>query len=397
MAVVERPDKRLLGVWAVAAVALLVIVHQRSSEGLLDLRVYRTGGEAWLRDLRLYADDFPKPLDGPPFPFTYPPLAAAIFSLFALVPFPAAVLVWTTLGLVLLLVVCVLSAWHLYGDARRALLVGVIVSIGALVLEPVWATFDFGQINLVIMGLAALDCLLPRTRWPRGLLIGFAAAIKLTPAVFVLFFLARGRWKPVLTAVASFVGFGLVGAVVAFEDTKQYWFHTLLDPARIGELGYAGNQSLRGLVNRLGLTGAAESVAWLLLSLGVAALAWVAVRRAREDVSALLAVSIAALLASPVSWTHHWVWVVPGLVLLVGQRSVAGWVTLVLVADLFVWAPLWLLPHDKGVEVGWNAWQQLVGNSYVLVAVAALVYLAVRKPAPVTRLEPDVAPVATDR
>ena len=39
-------------------------------------------------------------------------------------------------------------------------------------IEPVLETFEFGQVNLVLMALVAVDCLAARTRWPRGLLVG---------------------------------------------------------------------------------------------------------------------------------------------------------------------------------------------------------------------------------
>ncbi|WP_179118246.1 glycosyltransferase 87 family protein [Saccharothrix sp. ALI-22-I] len=384
VAVPVRVDKRVAVVaalWAGAVVTALVVVLRRSGGdiGLLDLRVYRTGGEAWLEGVRLYSDAFPKPLDGPPFPFTYPPLAAALFSLLALVPWSAAVLIWTGVGLALLTGVCLVTAEHAYGRTRRAVLVGLGVALGSLLLEPVTATLDFGQINLVLLGLVALDCLLPKTVWPRGLLIGLAAAIKLTPMVFVLFFLPRKRIKPVVTAVASFVGFSLVGFAVAPTDSKQYWFDALLDPGRVGGLDYVANQSLRGLVNRWGLTGTTESAVWALLCLATVALVWVAVARAGDDeVAALMAVAVGGLLVSPVSWTHHWVWVVPGIVYLLHRH----WQWGAALAFLFWLAPMWYVPYENKLEQTWTWWQQIIGNAYIWAGLAAVVVLALRNRRP---------------
>jgi len=53
------------------------------------------------------------------------------------------------------------------------------------------------------MALVALDCLVAKPKWPRGMLIGVAAAIKLTPAVFVLFFLLRRDYRSAVTAAVS--------------------------------------------------------------------------------------------------------------------------------------------------------------------------------------------------
>ncbi|MEU5694485.1 glycosyltransferase 87 family protein [Actinosynnema sp. NPDC020468] len=373
-----RTRTRVVGVvWLLAVVGALVAVWLSArTDGLLDLRIYRVGGRAWLEGVRLYAPQFPSPLDGPRFPFTYPPLAAALFSLVAVLPWLLSVLVWTAVGLALLTLVSVLTARRVEGvTADRALAVGLGATALSLALQPVYSTLSFGQINLLMMGLVAADCLLPRTRWPRGLLIGFAAAIKLTPLVFVLFFLPRKQFKPVLTAVASFVGFGLVGWAIAPTDTKEYWFGALLDPSRVGDLAFAANQSLRGVVHRTGLTGLAESAVWGVACLAVLVLVWLIVRRTHDDVVALVAVAIAGLLVSPVSWTHHWVWVVPGLIHL-AHRS---WKWAIPVALVFAIGPMTYLPMDGGRELHWSWWQVIAGNSYVLLGLAALVVLVRRR------------------
>ena len=50
--------------------------------------------------------------------------------------------------------------------------------------EPVRSNMDYGQINLVLMLLVVAD-LTGRQPWRRGLLIGLAAAVKLTPLVYL--------------------------------------------------------------------------------------------------------------------------------------------------------------------------------------------------------------------
>src|SRR3954468_24161848 len=84
------------------AVALTYVLIRAASSDLIDLHVYRVGGQAWLEGVRLYAPGFPKPLTGPALPFPYPPIAAVLFSGLALVPWLLAVLVWTVAGLALL-------------------------------------------------------------------------------------------------------------------------------------------------------------------------------------------------------------------------------------------------------------------------------------------------------
>ncbi|MEV0680544.1 glycosyltransferase 87 family protein [Actinosynnema sp. NPDC050436] len=349
--------------------AATLVVLARSGSSLADLQVYRVGGQAWLGDFRLYIDDFAKPLDGPALPFTYPPLTAALFSLLTVPPWPAVVLVWTLSSLALFTVACVVCARHVHPNRERATTVGMALACGGLLLEPVRSTLDLGQVNLLLMGLVALDCLVPKTRWPRGLLIGIAAAVKLTPLVFVLFFLPRKQFKPVVTALATFAALGLAGFALAPTDSKRYWFESLLDPGRVGGLAYVGNQSLRGFLHRLWFPQAVETATWALLGLGVVVLVWWVVRRAGDDrLTALIAVAVGGLLISPVSWAHHWVWVVPGLLLLsrVGRRS--G----VLVA-LFLVAPMWFLPNEPDPAHPWAWWQHVIGNAYVWAGAAVLV------------------------
>ena len=83
---------------------------------------------------------------------------------------------------------------------RRCWLAAAIVAPAVIYLEPIRANFDFGQINVVLMTLVIADCVPRRTPWPRGLLLGLAIALKLTPAVFLLYFLLRRDTRALLTA-----------------------------------------------------------------------------------------------------------------------------------------------------------------------------------------------------
>jgi alpha-1,2-mannosyltransferase len=348
----------------------------------LDLQVYQAGGAAWARGSPLYVDHFAQPVGGPDLPFTYPPLAAVIFSVLSVISLPPAIAMVIVLNLAALVTLCLMVATRQYGWGTRALVIGLGVAGVSVLLEPVRETLWFGQVNLVLAVLVVADCLLPRTTWPRGLLIGLAAAVKLTPAVFVLFFLPRHQWRPVLTAAASFVGFGLLGFVLAPSDTEAYWFGALRDPSRIGRVTYARNQSILGVLDRLALPKTLTTSLWVLLSLTMVALAWVVVvraRRAGEEWTALLAVAVAELSVSPISWGHHWVWIAPALLLFASpawrRRKLLLAVGLPVVA-VFAIGPPWLLPSDNNVEQHWAWWQHLIGDGYVLIGVLFLVLTA---------------------
>jgi alpha-1,2-mannosyltransferase len=354
LAQVSRVDLRK--VWGAAAVVALTWVCVRSfSSGLLDLRVYLAGGEAWRAGTDLYTADFQAPLG---LPFTYPPFAAMLFSGLTPLPVPIIAVLFTAAGIALFTAACTAAAQRVQAGLGLAAL--------CLVLEPLRGGLDLGQINMILIGFVAADCLLPRTPWPRGALVGIAAAIKLTPAIFVLFFLSRGRWRPALTAVATFTACGLLGWALAPGQSKQFWFHAMLDPERVGGLSYSANQSLRGLLFRLGVP---ESV-WLVSVVALLALTVVLLPRLRDDLTTLVAVAAAGLLISPVSWSHHWVWIAPALLLL------RGWVRIA-VGAVFAVGPHWLLPTAGDRELAWTWWQHLVGNTYVWLGLAFLCWCAV--------------------
>ncbi|CCH33904.1 glycosyltransferase 87 family protein [Actinosynnema sp. NPDC047251] len=364
--------------WALVMLANVVNVAVRPLGWSLDLRVYRAGGEAWLHGFPVYVDGFAVPIGGPDLPFTYPPIAVLVFALVALVPLPVAIVGIAVVNVLSLSAVCLVAAVRVHGRNQRALLWGLGSAAVVSVFDPIRETLWFGQINLILAVLVIVDCLLPRRFVPRGALIGLAAAIKLTPAAFALFFVARREWRPVLTAIGSFLVFGVIGFLVMPSDAQRFWLHALLDPGRVGRLTYASNQSMRGTLARLGLPDGAQVVTWVLLGLVVVGLAWfVAARfsRAGDDLTAFLAVAVAGLLISPVSWGHHWVWIGPGLVLLGAARrtDLRYRVVAALVVAVFAVGPHWLFPRDNDVERDWAWWQQVVGNAYVWCGVAVLV------------------------
>lgn len=385
-------NRRLLVALMVGAafwVAALAVLLKPEPNGLIDLQVYRTGGNAWLHGMALYDRAFPGPLPGPHLPFTYPPLAAVLFATLTVLPWWVAVTLVSGVGLAGLALACWLAAARLRyepagsdepaGSRAGVMLLAAAAAGIAPLMEPVNQTVSFGQINLLLAGAVTADCLLRRTPWPRGALIGVAAAVKLTPAAFVLFFLARRQWRPALVAIASFAAAGLLGLLLAPRDTRDYWLGVLLDPSRIGGLAYTSNQSLRGLLHRLDLAAGVETAAWLALSAAVAVLAVfgiAAVRRRGDDTAALLVTAAAALLVSPVSWSHHWVWVVPGVVWLAAyarrRRTRASVALLLGTLAVFMAAPFWWLPHRDDSELDWTVGQHVLGNAYVWVALAVV-------------------------
>ena len=379
-----------------AAVTFFLLRFSRHGVGFgfyhMDLDVYRIGSRVWLRGGNLYGP-IPRTSNGRELPFTYPPLAAALLSPLAVVPMVVAGTALTLVSIALTGVVLQVFARSLALTWRSRFTFWWLLPL-AVFLEPVRSTLGFGQINVVLMALVSLDCLLPALRWPRGILTGLAAAVKLTPAAFILFFLLRGDRRAARTAVLSFGAFTVAGFALDWHDSVRYWTTVVFDTSRPGSPFFASNQSLQGVFARAGLApGTSAGIAvWLALSAAVVIVAVIGMRRAfaaGEPAWALSLNAFAALLISPISWTHHWVWVAPGLlVLAVLARRLswrAGLVAFCGGSVIFMVSPPWLLPNNGDAELHWAPWEQVAGDSYAIIAVTLLV-LAVRFPL-VTSLE----------
>lgn len=354
----------LLGL--VAVVAGVIEIRR----GFIDLAVYRFGGRAVLDGIGLYAAN--DPTTG--LPFTYPPFAAFLMVPIALLPTVVAAAVWavaSVLALAATLTAFLRSGGSSAGLGRMVAIVGF-----ALLLEPVWASLSFGQVNLFLMLAVSVDLLRPERRWA-GVLVGVAAGIKLTPLVFVVLLVLVGRRTAAGRAVLTFVATVAVGFVAMPSAAVSYWTHVLWDPSRIGGVEFTSNQSVLGVLTRL-LGAEPSTLLWLAiagpLSLGILLVAAAWWRRGARDVGVCLG-AISMLVASPISWSHHWVWAAPiALVLarILTPLATAAWLV------VFASACIWWVPHRDGRELGWSLLDQTVGNAYLWAGLALAAYATVQ-------------------
>ncbi|WP_442814966.1 MULTISPECIES: glycosyltransferase 87 family protein [unclassified Streptomyces] len=401
---------------------------QRTADvSMIDLMVYRAEGWTVRNGYDLYA----MRATYAHLPTTYPPFAALLFIPLTLLDVAGMRSFATFLNLGLLVVLIHLSL-RLLGrplHAPRPAATLLIASV-AVWCEPVWTTLRYGQINLLLAALVLWD-LSRRTghRWA-GVGIGIAAGIKLTPALFAVFLALCGAvqgwrllrrtgraadfWNPRLrqaaVATVTFLGTALFSALVLPRDSWRFWGEAVFESGRVGRTEITDNQALSGVAARLLHTG---DPGWLwvglalltaVLGLGSAVAAALAGRRGLPHAHAwaVLACAVTALLISPISWSHHWVWCVP-VVLLLGaeaqRRSSRGWLAGALAATLaFGSYALWCVPRDpasdRPPELHQNGGEMLLSAVYPLAGVAFLVLTAVvalralRKPTPHNRHEP---------
>ncbi|MBV9722418.1 MAG: DUF2029 domain-containing protein [Mycobacterium sp.] len=366
--------------------------------GWADFFVYRDGGYHALKDLPLYAT----PLGGSRLLYLYAPVSTLIFMPFLWLPVDAGKPVWFSLNVVML-VATVMLCFRLLGYRITPYLAGIsaLLAIACAFLEPVRTTLFFGQINLLLLLLVLWDAARPEHSRLKGIGIGVAAGIKLTPAYFVLYYLLLRQWRAAGVAVVTIAATVGLGWLVLPDASWRYWRGEFLDTRWLDAFLFAAaNQSIRGGIARLT---AAVPPTWLWLSADACVVAismWIAVRLYRRG-EPLLAVTVAGLSAtavSPFSWSHHWVWFVPMMVYLV-HRALSNtwwWVGAVaLFALMGAWADTPRGAH--GPRIGlylfvpqWLGWRPLENLHLMVYAVSLIAagFIAWRLGRTGRRLEP---------
>ncbi|TMK52141.1 MAG: DUF2029 domain-containing protein [Actinobacteria bacterium] len=380
-----------LGV-AMFAGALVSLLHLRihPQRFPLDLDVYREAGRYALHGRDPYSPGFGDSLRIK-LPFTYPPFAALVFVPLALLPRSALLVGWTALciGLFWVIVhVAVRPALLARGWTHPAVLAA---AAGVLVWSvPVAQTISYGQINLVLVAACLLDCgVTPRALGKRrGVLVGIATAIKLTPGIFIVYFALTRQWAAAARAAVTAAACAALAFVVAPGPSREFWLHLVFDDKRPGSPAYYGNQSLLGALERM-------HVVWLWVPLGLALGCvglWRATRahHAGAEVTAVALVGLTALVVSPISWQHHAVWIVPAAAALVAWATTPKRAAIAILA-----VAVFLFPLDywgqRLSSLGGSPWiTEVLRNAFALAFIALLLLLPL--PSLSSSLSRDAAP-----
>ena len=426
-------NNRILIAGAVAFAAVLamwVIYAERHPLGYtlfpVDLGVYRDGGLIVRHisppyDGKLANPLYDWPLKNEALKFTYTPFAALFFAFVSFVPWS----ILPRLSQVVNLVALLAATWCTMGalgyQDRRVRAGGALLGAAAgLLTEPVFRTMYLGQINLLLMLLIIWDLTQPDRRKWKGIATGFAAGVKLVPLIFIPYLVLTRKFRQAAVALASFLGTVILGFVILPGDSRDWWFHGLfIQDGRTGFVGWGGNQSMRAIATRLAGSINEATVPWVVAVLVVTVLGLLCAAmlgRAGHTMLGLLMTALIGLLDSPISWDHHWVWVVPGMMVAVhyavrawqaGRRGGAVGCAAIAAGMLLVFAPwpgsLWSVhttgpgnfthgliwaaqntPVTKYVQFGdqpwfreyhWSGLQVFAGNAYILAGLVLLVIL----------------------
>ena len=374
----------------VLSLALLVVLFQTLSShpwSMLDLRVYMWGGTLVRHAQDPYLYSYDKVLQ-----FTYTPEAAGFFALISFINVQVVKGLITAASIASLLGVLWMTSGSVERWRTRSRL-GATLAIGAVALwlEPVRQTLSFGQVNLLLMVLIIADLSLPDSRWWKGAGVGLAAGFKLTPLIFIPYLLLTRRFRAAAVATATFALSIAVSAAFLPRASEHYWFDGLfLNPHRLGNVAYIGNQSLYGALVRLcGSAAAAQPYQLAAVAVvaagGLLLAAWASHRR--QEIVGILVCALTGLLISPVSWSHHWVWVAPMLVVLADLATrplalpharrgrLARWLAMAAVVAVFS-GVLWAVPSPAFQGHVMTGPEQLVGDLYVLAGIVGLAVVA---------------------
>lgn len=345
----------------VAATALVAVWAVRTfgrQYGFFDLRIYHGAVVWWAGGGDLYQFTAPRTTLG----FTYPPFAA--LAMLPMVFFSAAMAGWinalvgiTALAMVLFAIIGPIT--DRYGWPRW-FAVGIAVPLAGAT-EPVRETIGFGQVNLILLALVMADLVALRWRgnaavsppddtdraeraplgWLRdawfggafaGVGVGLATAVKLTPGLFILYFLVTRQWRTAFTAIATAIGATAFAWIFTGGESATYFGSVIWDTTRVGAVDATPNQSLAGLLARAYDSPVTPGLMWLAFAGLILA---VGLQRAKtahaegDELAAFTLVGLTANVICPISWTHHMVFLVPALVILVDsalrrRRAVRG-------------------------------------------------------------------------
>lgn len=322
---------------AVCYAAWLAIGAFGRSYHFFDMKIYHGAVVWWAGGHDLYEFIAPNTDLG----FTYPPFAGLMMRPMAELPLALAGwvnVIGSSAALAVILVALLRpiadrSGWSTWFT------VGIALPL-AIALEPTRETLGFGQVNLLLFALIIADLVALRWRHRGGVRrgqamgplrrlwfsgawagagIGLATSIKLTPALFIVYLLVTRQWRAATTAAGTAIGVTLATFGIAGHESTTYFTSVLWQTDRVGAADMTPNQSLAGVLARL--YDSADTPGLLYFSFALLMLA-VGLSRAShahadgDELTAFTLVGLTANVISPISWTHHLVFVVPAVIVL---------------------------------------------------------------------------------
>lgn len=305
----------IIAVWASAAAGCLAVGASVGGGGMPnDLGVYLQGAGG--------ADPYAGNFSG--WRFTYPPFAALILEPLTRVDSAVLVPAWSVLIAAAALVSGAAVVWAVTPvRGIRRHVIAAAAGTAALLSYPSISGIAYGNLSALLVALCVVDLLVLRSL-ATGALSGLAAGVKLTSAILVVPLALRGRWRAVLTLAGTAAATVVVAWVWSRDASARYWGQLLWETDRVGGESVGQSWSLLSVFSRH--SAFADAAGWLWIGASGVILVVVAVLSRRGTgrgwTEIVLAWGLVGCLVTPVTWSHHALWLPLGaLALLVNARA----------------------------------------------------------------------------
>lgn len=188
-------------------------------------------------------------------PFLYPPFFACLFSFFTLFPITTAAVIWNILNLFFLIGALFLAVKIVTQEQGRSerKSSGSLLWLSLLTLLIVFTAIDnfaMAQVNpmVVFFLMLMLECYLMKKETAAGVSLGFAILLKVMPAIFIIYFCLKRKWRLVGSALVSLLFFLWLLPSLALGFGKSFDYHrawfkeTIQTQAKPLQLGYYSSQ-----------------------------------------------------------------------------------------------------------------------------------------------------------
>jgi len=273
------------------------------------------------------ADDVP----GGTHPFLYPPPFLLVMLWSVPLDLQSAYRLWFWLD-ELWFAAAVLALWRWWRPMGSS--VAVSLAIAVTVFTAIPANHVMGQANFPGLALALLG-LWADARDRKvlgGMLVGAACMVKMSPALFVAWWLMKGNWRAAFSACATAVLLSLAVLPVVSVEHQIRFYTEVLPSFGSGEynglsvkdgIGMFGNHSIPNIFHQIFFEQMRElsTIARILSSMAalslIAVLGFLFRRRDDDDLQRACqvgAIGIAMLLIPVYTYEHHGVWAIPAVV-----------------------------------------------------------------------------------
>jgi len=287
------------------------------------------------------------------------PIIALLFTPISYLNLPGAQFIFTALGVVAILAVILLLFKFTNIRGWQRIAVVVIFAING----PLYYSFKEGNLThfILLLLLGAILCIANKRDLLLGILLGIVALIKVPLLLFGIYFALIRKWKVLTGFILTILGIFGASILLFGVDSHRVWYRFCIEPFFNKAVSVYNVQSLDSFLIRLlgnpSLTNFKpinedwhyRLIHYLLLAIVVGVTIWICWRSKRpktseEEYLEFSIVMILALVISPISWTHYYLFLLLPLALYIGNKLAvpAGqpWLNLVIVSTLLISPPI---------------------------------------------------------